>query len=90
MDRVRHDWFNRAGLVHVSIFCRSAVPQGTRVESDGLKLNVTVAHGFGALETVKQFDLFGEIVPSESVVRSFLDLTKQPIDIYYISLPSRC
>ena len=68
VDNVRHEWFYRAGLVHISIFCRSAVPQGTRVLSDGLKLDVTIAHGFGTKETVKHFDLYADIVPAESAV----------------------
>jgi hypothetical protein len=42
--------------------------QGTRAESDGLKLHVTIAYGFGTLEAVKDFDLFADIVPAQSVV----------------------
>lgn len=54
--------------MHLSIYCRSTVPHGTRVESDGLKLNVVIAHSFGLKETVMHFDLYAEILPSESLV----------------------
>jgi len=58
--------------VHLSIFSRSTVPQGTRVESDGLTLDVVIAHGFGLKETVRHFDLYAEILPAESLVCLFL------------------
>ena len=54
--------------MHLSIFSRSTVPQGTRVESDGLTLDVVIAHGFGLKETVRHFDLYAEILPAESLV----------------------
>lgn len=66
VDSARHDWFYQAGLVHLSIFCRSTVPQGTHVESDGLKLDITIVHGFGTLVSHKHFDLYAEILPAES------------------------
>ena len=67
-EGIRHDWFYRGGHVHLSIFCRSAVPQGTHVESDGLSLDVVIAHGFGMKETVMHFELYAEILPAESLV----------------------
>uniref|UniRef100_A0A914MV64 CS domain-containing protein n=1 Tax=Meloidogyne incognita TaxID=6306 RepID=A0A914MV64_MELIC len=67
-ENIRHDWFYRGGHVHLSIFSRSTVPQGTRVESDGLTLDVVIAHGFGLKETVRHFDLYAEILPAESLV----------------------
>lgn len=38
------------------------------MQSDGLKLQVVVVHKFGQKETHKHFDLYAEIVPSDSVV----------------------
>ncbi|KAL7076709.1 hypothetical protein ACQ4LE_003981 [Meloidogyne hapla] len=67
-EGIRHDWFYRGGHVHLSIFCRSTVPQGTRVESNGLTLDVVIAHGFGLKETVLHFELYAEILPAESLM----------------------
>lgn len=44
------------------------MPEGTVVKTDGLSVDVTVKHGFGDKQTVKHFDLFGEIIPAESMV----------------------
>jgi hypothetical protein len=68
VDNVREDWFQRSGQVLISLYCKGAVPEGTRVETDGFHLEATIRHGFGAKETVRRFDLFGEIVPAESQV----------------------
>lgn len=68
VNNVREDWFQRSGQVLISLYCKGAVPEGTRVETDGFHLEATIRHGFGAKETVRRFDLFGEIVPAESQV----------------------
>ncbi|KAL3075624.1 hypothetical protein niasHS_006379 [Heterodera schachtii] len=64
----RDDWFEQFGFVHLSIYGRGAVADGTHAESDGLTLNVTVVHAYGAKQSVKQYKLYAEIVPSHSMM----------------------
>ena len=68
IDNVREDWFQRSGQVHISIYCKGAILEGTLVETDGINLKATIKHGFGSKETVREYDLFGEILPVESEV----------------------
>uniref|UniRef100_A0A914HEI5 CS domain-containing protein n=1 Tax=Globodera rostochiensis TaxID=31243 RepID=A0A914HEI5_GLORO len=65
---VRDDWYEQFGQVHISIYGRGTVRDGTHAESDGLKLKVTLVHAFGAKESVKEYNLYGEIVPSSCVM----------------------
>uniref|UniRef100_A0A914H209 Uncharacterized protein n=1 Tax=Globodera rostochiensis TaxID=31243 RepID=A0A914H209_GLORO len=68
VSNVREDWFQRGGRVHITIYCKGALPDATLVQSDGLSLEVSIQHGFGNAQTVKSYELFGEILPAESVV----------------------
>jgi hypothetical protein len=68
VDNVREDWFQRSGEIHIQIYCKGAIVEGTRVESDGIKLKAIIKHGFGNKDTIREYDLFGEILPNESMV----------------------
>ncbi|KAL3106201.1 hypothetical protein niasHT_016888 [Heterodera trifolii] len=62
VTNAREDWFQRGGQVHITIYCKGALPSETSAKSDGLTLEVTI-NG-----STKRYELFGEIAPSESVV----------------------
>uniref|UniRef100_A0A183C4W4 Phosphoinositide phospholipase C n=1 Tax=Globodera pallida TaxID=36090 RepID=A0A183C4W4_GLOPA len=68
VSNVREDWFQRGGRVHITIYCKGALPGATLVQTDGLSLEVSIQHGFGNAQTVKSYELFGEILPAESAV----------------------
>ncbi|MFH4982822.1 hypothetical protein AB6A40_009531 [Gnathostoma spinigerum] len=68
VSRIREDWFCRAGHIHLNIYCKGALPDKCYVKSNGLILSGKVVHGFGTKSTDLNYELFGEIVPSESKV----------------------
>uniref|UniRef100_A0A915EFX4 Immediate early response 3-interacting protein 1 n=1 Tax=Ditylenchus dipsaci TaxID=166011 RepID=A0A915EFX4_9BILA len=68
VDKIREDWYSRSGYIHVNIYCRGAIPETSRFESDGLVVRVHLVHGFGDKETQLDYELFGEIIAEESVV----------------------
>uniref|UniRef100_A0A7E4VG52 CHORD domain-containing protein n=1 Tax=Panagrellus redivivus TaxID=6233 RepID=A0A7E4VG52_PANRE len=68
VDKIREDWFSRAGYIHLNVYCKGALPDKSAFETDGLLLRTTIVHGFGNKITEASYDLFGAIVPSESKV----------------------
>lgn len=61
VDKIREDWFNGGGFIHLNVYCKGAVPELCRVECNGLILQMKVVHGFGAKETQLNYELFGRI-----------------------------
>ncbi|KAE9418199.1 hypothetical protein Angca_008995 [Angiostrongylus cantonensis] len=68
VENVRDDWFSSNGMITINVYCKGAVPDGIRVTSDGQMLRAHIIHGFGQKETDLIYDLWGEIVCSESRV----------------------
>ncbi|KAK5983414.1 Cysteine and histidine-rich domain-containing protein 1 CHORD domain-containing protein 1 [Trichostrongylus colubriformis] len=68
VENIRDDWFSSNGTVTINVYCKGAVPDDVRVTSDGQMLRLHVVHGFGKKETDLIYDLWGEIVCSESRV----------------------
>lgn len=68
VDKIREDWFCRSGFIHLNIYCKGALPDECRVESNGLILRAKVVHGFGTKETELNYELFGEIEVPECKV----------------------
>uniref|UniRef100_A0A914ENT1 Cysteine and histidine-rich domain-containing protein n=1 Tax=Acrobeloides nanus TaxID=290746 RepID=A0A914ENT1_9BILA len=70
VDKIREDFFQdtRSGQIHVNIYCKGALPDQCKFESNGLYLQATVVHGFGNKETVLNYDLWGEIEADKSKV----------------------
>ncbi|KAL7077880.1 hypothetical protein ACQ4LE_003082 [Meloidogyne hapla] len=67
-ENLREDWFQRNGQVLISIYCKAAIMEGTKIDTDGLNLKATIKLNFGDKETFREYELFGEIIPSESTV----------------------
>ena len=65
---MKEDWFSSSGFVTVNVYCRGALPDETKVLTDGQLLRISLKHGFGSKETNIIYDLFGRIVPDESKV----------------------
>ncbi|PIO77202.1 CS domain protein [Teladorsagia circumcincta] len=68
VENIRDDWFSSNGTVTINVYCKGAVPDDVRVTSDGQMLRLHVVHGFGKKETDLIYDLWGEIICSESRV----------------------
>jgi len=45
--------------------------EGTKIDTDGLNLKAKIKFNFGDKETLREYELFGEIIPSESMVWFF-------------------
>uniref|UniRef100_A0A1I8EAL6 CHORD family protein n=1 Tax=Wuchereria bancrofti TaxID=6293 RepID=A0A1I8EAL6_WUCBA len=61
IDKIREDWFSGGGFIHLNVYCKGAIPESCKVESNGLILQIKVVHGFGAKETQLNYELFGRI-----------------------------
>jgi hypothetical protein len=68
VDKIREDWFSRTGQIHINVYCRGALPEQCSFETDGLKLTAKVVHGFGSKDSDLDYDLWGEVDPSQSFV----------------------
>ncbi|KAK6027519.1 CS domain protein [Ostertagia ostertagi] len=68
VENIRDDWFSSNGTITINVYCKGAVPDDVRVTSDGQMLRLHVVHGFGKKETDLIYDLWGEIICSESRV----------------------
>ncbi|KAK6731241.1 hypothetical protein RB195_007604 [Necator americanus] len=66
VDNVRDDWFSSNGLITINVYCKGALPDDVHVTSDGQMLRLHIVHGFGKKETNLIYDLWGEVVCSES------------------------
>nr|CDJ89573.1 CHORD and CS domain containing protein [Haemonchus contortus] len=66
VENIRDDWFSSNGTITINVYCKGAVPDDVRVTSDGQMLRLHIVHGFGKKETDLLYDLWGEIVCSES------------------------
>ncbi|GMR53162.1 hypothetical protein PMAYCL1PPCAC_23357, partial [Pristionchus mayeri] len=69
VDKLREDFYSANGTITVNLYCRGAMPDEVSVQSDGQLLRVKLVHGFGTKESLFIYDLWGEILPDESVVR---------------------
>lgn len=67
-ERVREDWFQRGGLVHINIYCKSSLPSQCCFEADRLNLRGHITYEYGNKETDIDYELFGEIIPDQSHV----------------------
>ncbi|CAK5010135.1 unnamed protein product [Meloidogyne enterolobii] len=67
-ENLREDWFQRNGQILISIYCKGAIIEGTKIDTDGLNLKAKIKFNFGDKETLREYELFGEIIPSESMV----------------------
>lgn len=61
VDKIREDWFSGGGYIHINVYCKGALPNSCKIESNGLTLRMTVVHGFGTKETCLDYELFGKI-----------------------------
>lgn len=61
VDKIREDWFSGGGYIHLNVYCKGALPESCKVESNGLILQVKILHGFGSKETQLNYELFGRI-----------------------------
>ncbi|CEF62709.1 Cysteine/histidine-rich domain and CS domain and HSP20-like chaperone domain-containing protein [Strongyloides ratti] len=68
VNNIRHDWFSRFGFIHVNLYCKGALPSSCKIKSNGLLLECDISYEFGDKEAVLSYELFGEIIPSESKV----------------------
>ncbi|RCN48469.1 CS domain protein [Ancylostoma caninum] len=66
VEHVRDDWFSSNGMITINVYCKGALPEDVRVTSDGQMLRLHIVHGFGKKETDLIYDLWGEVVCSES------------------------
>ncbi|CAJ0946610.1 unnamed protein product, partial [Mesorhabditis belari] len=69
VDKLREDWFSSNGSITVNVYCKGAMPENIRAETDGLNLRVVLVHGFGTKQSTLNYELFGEIIAAESLVR---------------------
>uniref|UniRef100_A0AC35TTD0 CHORD domain-containing protein 1 n=1 Tax=Rhabditophanes sp. KR3021 TaxID=114890 RepID=A0AC35TTD0_9BILA len=68
VKEIRFDWFQKSGFIHVNFYCKGTLPTDSTFTTDGLKLECTIYHAFGTKKTVLTYDLFGEIIPQQSIV----------------------
>ncbi|CAJ0584171.1 unnamed protein product, partial [Mesorhabditis spiculigera] len=69
VDKLREDWFSSNGIVTINLYCKGALPESLRATTDGLCLSLSFVHGFGSKQSELQYELFGEISASESLIR---------------------
>lgn len=84
VDKIREDWFSGGGFIHLNVYCKGALPESCKVESNGLILQMKVVHGFGAKETQLSYELFGRISVDESKViigERKLELVLKQVDV---------
>lgn len=67
-EKLREDWFQRMGLVHINIYCKGTLPNQSFFESDGLNLNAHITYDYGGSKKRIDYSLFGEILPLDSKV----------------------
>lgn len=65
----RHDWFQLPATVIISMYAKDVFPRSLVAEANQIQLNVSFDFGRERLRFSKQFNLFGTIDPSESVVK---------------------
>jgi len=68
-EKLREDWFQALGYVHINIYCKGALPAQSSFLTDGLNLQINVVHGYGEKKNLLEYSLFGEILPEKSHVR---------------------
>jgi hypothetical protein len=64
-EKVREDWFQAYGLVHINIYCKGALPDQCTFQTDGLNLQVHIIYGYGEKESNLKYALFGEVMPEK-------------------------
>lgn len=65
VNTIRQDWFSGTGFIHVNIYCKGAIGEECKFETDGHVLRTVVVHGFGTKVTEKNYNLFGKIAPED-------------------------
>jgi len=68
-EKLREDWFQALGYVHINIYCKGALPAQSSFLTDGLNLQIKVVHGYGEKKSLLEYSLFGEILPEKSHIR---------------------
>lgn len=49
--KVKQDWFDRNGYIHVNLYCKNCLPDQCKFETNGFELVAKISHGFGSKET---------------------------------------
>lgn len=57
----------------MNVYCKGALPESCKVESNGLILQAKIVHAFGAKETLLNYELFGRIDVEASKVTVFFN-----------------
>lgn len=65
----RHDWFQLPASVIISMYAKDVFPRSLVAEANQVLLNVSFDFGHKGQRFSKEFNLFGTIDPSESVVK---------------------